>query len=155
MVGIMATGRYGTGAVAERSHLETTRQRKSWIFETSKSTPSDTTPSTGPHLLLLPKQIYHKGPSIQLSEPIRTILIQTTTGRTGTKSCVLTPGPALQLEALSTVKCSSYPWHCLQPVHMRPQPRSGMSSVNSSFQIAVQGTYTQTGSAILQSGDFA
>ena len=51
-----------------------------WAFETSKPTPSDTAPPTRPHLLILPKESTNSGSRIQTYEPVRSTLIQITTG---------------------------------------------------------------------------
>jgi hypothetical protein len=47
-----------------------------WAFKASKPTPSDTLPSTRPHLLILPEEFYELGPSIQIHESMRIILIE-------------------------------------------------------------------------------
>jgi hypothetical protein len=64
----MASGRHGTGAVAEalnldpQTQLERTSQEWAWIFETFKPpSPIDTSPQTRTHLLNLPKQFHLLG----------------------------------------------------------------------------------------------
>lgn len=71
MSGAVAAGRCGAGAVAESLHLSHKLQAEregrgpgaglgmAWNFETSKSTPSGTPPSTRPQHSILPKQFYY------------------------------------------------------------------------------------------------
>lgn len=49
-----------------------------WAFEKSKPAPSDTSFPTGLYLLILPKQSTRWGLNIEVYEPMRAILTQTT-----------------------------------------------------------------------------
>ena len=87
-----AQGRYDAGEVAKSFISRSTGSRKretldlSWAFETPKPNPSDTLPSTRPHLLNPLKEWYSLMANIHIYEPMGAILTQTTTGCTRTKT---------------------------------------------------------------------
>lgn len=68
MVEKMAAGRH---CAAQRLKIEFERMRLALKcdFQTSKPTPSNT-PPTSPHLLLLPKQLANREPTIQICESL-------------------------------------------------------------------------------------
>lgn len=68
---------------SESSHLDRDQEAEKahWevlgVFRVSQSSPSDTLLATRPHLLLLLKHFHYWGPTLQIYEPIGTVLIQT------------------------------------------------------------------------------
>lgn len=77
--------RHGSRSVAECLHMvhrqeaERARLGLAWAFETSKSISTDIILPTRPHLLIISKQFTNWEPNIQIHEPMRATLIQTTT----------------------------------------------------------------------------